>query len=181
MTTNQNLSLGDDIKATLADISNEPARDDSAAASNPYAGLNHSGLPATGLPEHIGDKDRQAIRYSVNWKIALIFEDQEHKPTYHERTHDLSLTGTGMLTGNNLYAATPVIILLAPPPLHLGHRQKLIEIKARQQYVVYSGETRCWRLGFAFLEFKNDGFDVLKDRLRHHQPVTRIAAAKAVS
>ena len=180
MAKDQSWLLDDDIKATLADISNEPATGDSEAASNPFSGRHHSGFPATGLPEHIGGKDCQAVRYSVNWKIALIFEDQERKPTFHGRTHDLSLTGTGMLTGDNLYAKSPVIILLAPPPLHLGHRQKLIEIKARQKYVVYSGETRCWRLGFSFLEFKNDGFDLLQDRLRHHQPVMRIAAVKGV-
>ncbi|TRZ67527.1 MAG: hypothetical protein D4S02_04975 [Rhodocyclaceae bacterium] len=85
-----------------------------------------------------------------------------------------------MLTATNLSAATPVIILLAPPALYVGHRQKLIEIKARQQYSVYSGETRCWRLGFAFLEFKNNGFNVLRERLRHHQPITRVPAVKMV-
>ena len=180
MAKKQNWSLDDDIKAALADMSKESSRGGSVAASDPYAGLHHSEPPATGLSEKIGGNDRQSTRYSVNWKIALIFDDQEFKPTYHGRTHDLSLTGTGMLTGSNLYATSPVIILLAPPPLHPGHRQKLIEIKARQQYVVYAGETRCWRLGFAFLEFKDDGFDVLKDRLRHHHPVTRVALVKPV-
>jgi len=169
MAKNQNWSLDDDIKASLADIASEPSAADSIVqgGESPPVAVPRSGQARRG-PEH-----RQAIRYSVNWKIALVFEDKENKPTYHGRTQDLSLTGTGMLTGNNLYSESPVIILLAPPPLHVGERQKIIEIKAHQQYVVYSGATRCWRLGFAFLEFKNDGFNVLRDRLQHHQPVTR--------
>jgi hypothetical protein len=170
MTKNQNWSLDDDIKASLADIASESSESDAPAQGDD--GVQHAGLPVAGQAKR-GPEHRQAIRYSVKWKIALIFEDKENKPTYHGRTQDLSLTGTGMLTGNNLYSETSVIILLAPPPLHLGERQKIIEIKAHQQYVVYSGASRCWRLGFAFLEFKNDGFNVLRDRLQHHQPVTR--------
>lgn len=180
MAKNQNWSLDDDIKASLADIVNGSTEADAEGPTRQYAGLQHASPPVDGLPRKLGPEHRQSIRYSVNWKIALVFEDQEHKPTFHGRSHDLSLTGTGMLTDVNLYTEAPVIILLAPPPLHLGHRQKIIEIKARQQYVVYSGETRCWRLGFAFLEFKDNGFDVLRDRLQHHQPVTRVSAVKTV-
>jgi len=172
MTKNQNWSLDDDIKASLADIANESPESDAQAPAGLPDPVQLAGLPVPGQARR-GPEHRQAVRYSVNWKIALIFEDEENKPTYHGRTHDLSLTGTGMLTGTNLYAESPVIILLAPPPLHLGERQKIIEIKAHQQYVVYSGASRCWRLGFAFLEFKDDGFNILRDRLRHHQPVTR--------
>jgi len=171
MAKNQNWSLDDDIKASLADTASEPAESNSNTSAQGREG-SPVGLPVSGQARR-GPEHRQATRYSVNWKIALVFEDKENKPTYHGRTHDLSLTGTGMLTGNNLYSESPVIILLAPPPLHVGERQKIIEIKAHQQYVVYSGAARCWRLGFAFLEFKNDGFNVLRDRLKHHQPVTR--------
>lgn len=121
---------------------------------------------------------RNAERYPVRWKIALIFDEEEHKPTYHGRTHDLSLSGTAMLTDVNVYTTAPVVILLAPPPLHKGHRQKVIEIKARQAYCVYSGETACFRLGFQFVHFKGDGLKVLKERLTHHQPVRKHTPTK---
>lgn len=120
-------------------------------------------------------------RYFVYWKMAIVFEDQEKKPTYHGRTHDLSLVGTAMLTHVNLHkTASPVIVLLAPPPLHLKDRPKIIEVKARQLDAVYTGKHMCFRLGFAFHEFKNDGFDYLSDRLKHHKAVPKLAITKPV-
>lgn len=180
MAKNQDWSLEDDIKANLADIADEVSSMKGSAAREPTEPF-HPDFLTTELPQQLGAESRQAVRYSVNWKIALIFDKEEHKPTYHGRTHNLSLSGTGMLTGTNLYAESPVIILLAPPPLHVGHSQKVIEIQAKQQYVVYSGEAKCFRLGFAFLEFKNHGFNILRDRLEHHQPVGRMALTKVVS
>ncbi len=121
--------------------------------------------------------NRSAERYHVRWKIALIFDEAEHKPTYHGRTYDLSLVGTGMHTNINIFTASPVVVLLAPPPLHKGHRQKIIEIRARQVYAVYSGESLCFRLGLEFVSFKDDGLEVLKKRLEHHPTkVNRVIA-----
>ncbi|MDD5175731.1 MAG: hypothetical protein PHQ05_04835 [Sterolibacterium sp.] len=100
----------------------------------------------------------------------MIFDELEHKPTYHGRTHDLSLIGTAMLTHVNVFSPSPVVILLAPPPLHRNHLPRVIEIKARQVYAVYSGATSCFRLGFEFIDFKDDGLQVLTDRLKHHVP-----------
>jgi len=113
--------------------------------------------------------------------MAVVFEEQERKPTYHGRTHDLSLLGTGMLTNVNVRkTSSPVIILLAPPPLHPKDRPRIIEINSRQLDVVYSGETRCFRLGFAFQEFKNDGLALLTERLKHHQSVASIRMTKPI-
>jgi len=124
---------------------------------------------------------RNAERYNVHWKMAVVFENQENKPTYHGYTHDLSLVGTGMLTHVNLLKpALPVIILLAPPPLTLKDRPKIIEIRSRQLDAVYSGETRCFRLGFAFVEFKNDGLDLLTERLKHHKSVAKMSMTKPI-
>lgn len=132
-------------------------------------------------PSGGGSEKRRAERYFVRWKMAIVFDDQESKPTYHGRTHDLSMGGTAMLAGFNLLASSPVTILLAPPPLHVNERPRVIEIKARQLDVVYAGVTRCFRLGFSFLEFKNNGKDLLTARLRHHQSVARMSSAKTLS
>lgn len=122
---------------------------------------------------------RSTDRYLVRWKMAVVFDGQEGRPTYHGRTHDLSLSGTGMLTNVNLKKSkSSVIVLLAPPPLSRKERPKLIEIRARQLDVVYSGANRSFRLGFAFLEFKNDGIDFLRDRLRTQRPVAFTRATK---
>ncbi len=117
----------------------------------------------------MSDKNnRSAERYHVRWKIALVFDEAEHRPTFHGRTYDLSLVGTGMHTNVNLFTTSQVMVLLAPPPLHKGERQKIIEIRARQVYAVYSGESACFRLGFEFVYFKGEGLQVLKQRLVHH-------------
>lgn len=124
---------------------------------------------------------RNAQRYNVHWKMAVVFEDQENKPTYRGKTHDLSLSGTAMLTDVNIKpTSSPVIILLAPPPLHVKDRPKVVEIKARQHEAVYSGESRCFRLGFSFLEFKRDSLDYLTERLSHHQSVAKVQLTRPV-
>jgi len=108
----------------------------------------------------------------------MIFDESEHRPTYHGKTYDLSLVGTGMHTDTNIFTTSPVVVLLAPPPLHKGHRQKIIEIKARQVYAVYSGDSSCFRLGLEFVYFKGDGLQELKKRLEHHHPgVSRISTS----
>jgi len=116
---------------------------------------------------------RGADRYHVRWKLALVFDKQERRETFHGRTHDLSLTGTGMQTNVNVFSRSPLVLLLAPPPLQAGQRRRIIEIRARQVYAVYSGATSCFRLGFAFTGFKDDGLEVLKQMLSHHSPGIR--------
>ncbi|MCX7178439.1 MAG: hypothetical protein NTX56_06550 [Proteobacteria bacterium] len=131
------------------------------------------------IAKSASSESRSAERYFVRWKMAIVFEEQAQKPTFHGRTHDLSLVGTGMLIGKNIQPTSgPVIVLLAPPPLSLKERPRIIEIKSRQLDAVYSGPNSSFRLGFAFLEFKNDGFDLLADRLKHHKSIAPIQAAK---
>lgn len=127
------------------------------------------------------DNHRSSERYLMRWKMAIVFEGKEGRPTYHGRTHDLSLAGTGMLTNINLHKSnSPVIVLLAPPPLTRKERPKIIEIRSRQLDAVYSGANGCFRLGFAFLEFKNDGLDYFRERLRHYKAVSISRATKQV-
>lgn len=115
--------------------------------------------------------NRSEARYHVRWKIALVFDEVEHRPTYHGKTHDLTMVGTGMLTHTDVFTESPVVILLAVPPLHRDHRPKVIEIRARQIYSVYSGETFCFRLGLEFVYFKDDGLKILQEGLSHHHPI----------
>jgi len=155
---------------------NEPGTADVSKFSQEEVGAS----PVAATPR-MANNARSSERYLVRWKMAIVFEGQEGRPTYHGRTHDLSLAGTGMLTNVNLQKSNaPVIVLLAPPPMSRKERPKLIEIRSRQLDAVYSGENGCFRLGFAFLEFKNDGLDYLKERLRHHSSVSFTRATKQV-
>lgn len=118
--------------------------------------------------------NRNLQRYRVSWKIALIFDEAEHRPTYHGRTHDLTRVGTGMLIHRDVFSELPVAVLLAIPPLHRDRRQQVIEIRARQIYSVYSGETFCFRLGLEFDHFKGDGLSVLQEGLSRHRPLIEL-------
>lgn len=115
--------------------------------------------------------NRNLARYKVRWKIAVIFRELEHQPTFHGKCHDLTLVGTGMLTDKDVFSESPLVVLLAIPPLHRSGHQKVIEINARQIYSVYSGETSCFRLGLEFREFKRDGFEILKEALSHRNAI----------
>lgn len=117
---------------------------------------------------------RSAARYQVRWKIALIFDEEECKPTYHGRTHDLTLEGTGMLTHRDVMTESAVVVLLAIPPLQRNFKPKVIEISARQIYSVYSGATYCFRLGLEFIHFKNDGLQILEEALSHYHPIIEL-------
>lgn len=123
-------------------------------------------------PRQTKDKKdlRASPRYMVRWRIALVFDDAEGKPTFHGWTYDLSMNGTAMLTDSNVFSAAPVTILLAPPPLKKGDRKKVIEIQARQVYAVYSGAVSCFRLGLNFTKFKADGQQILKEMLTQYRP-----------
>lgn len=118
--------------------------------------------------------NRSSARYHVRWKIALIFDEDDQKPTYHGRTHDLTLVGTGMLTHTDVFTGSPVVVLLAIPPLYRNAKPKVIEIKARQIYSVYSGATYCFRLGLEFVHFKNDGLELLREGLSHYHPIIEL-------
>ncbi|MBI3526282.1 MAG: hypothetical protein HY066_17460 [Betaproteobacteria bacterium] len=110
-------------------------------------------------------------RYRVNWKIALIFDEAEHRPTYLGTTYDLTMIGTAMLMHHDVFTEHPVTVVLAIPPLHRDHRARVIEITARQAYSVYSGETSCFRLGLEFDSFKAGGLSILRNRLSSHRPL----------
>ena len=118
--------------------------------------------------------NRSLARYRVRWKIALVFDEVEHEPAYHGKTHDLTLVGTGMLTNKDVFADSRVVVLLAIPPHYRDGRQTVIEVEARQIYSVYSGETSCFRLGLEFRHFKGDGLSILKEGLSHCNPLLKL-------
>lgn len=116
------------------------------------------------------DANRGLARYQVRWKIAMVFDGMTHMPIYHGRTRDLTVCGTAMLTDRDVFSDHPVVILLAIPPTTPNGRHKIVEIRARQIYSVYSGETACFRLGLEFVDFKGSGLEVLKDALSQYRP-----------
>lgn len=110
-------------------------------------------------------ENREPRRLVVHWRIAIVFDEAEKRPSIHAHTHDLSLSGASVHTDHNVATNTLVTVLLSPPIAYEGERQKVIEIRAKLVYSVYSGSNFCFRIGLNFIKFKNDGLQILKDML----------------
>ena len=136
-------------------------------------------------PQSIDDKktQRQHPRYHLSWRIALVSEASGERLAFHGKTRDLSLYGAAMHTEHHVTDSSPLIVLLAPPPLTTAESQKIIEIRARVVYSVYSSTSMCFRLGLEFQKFVSNGRFILEQRLEHHsaalevRPSGRSAAA----
>ncbi len=110
-------------------------------------------------------ENREPRRRVVHWRIAIVFDEAEKRPSIHAHTHDLSLSGASVHTDHNVATNTLVTVLLSPPVAYEGERQKVIEIRAKLVYSVYSGSNFCFRIGLNFIKFKNEGLQILKDML----------------
>lgn len=106
--------------------------------------------------------DRRSIRHPLKWKVAVVFDKTDNRPTFHGVTHDISVDGASILTDLNIYAKQTLTMLLAIPPLHTGQRKTIVEIRARMMYTVLSSEFDCFRIGFHFESFKGDGRNTLE-------------------
>jgi hypothetical protein len=107
---------------------------------------------------------RKGNRHPLHWRIALVYDNGGKNEIYHGRTHDISVTGASIYVDHNIFL-TEVVMLLAVPPLHIGKKETIIEIKCRMIYTVLDGEQRRFRIGIRFLHFKADGKKILTDIL----------------
>lgn len=110
-------------------------------------------------------KNREFSRHYARWRIDIIFDETENRPTIHGHTHDVSLRGASIYTEHNVFSNTPVTVMLFPPLEHKGEQQKVIEIRTQLIYSVYGGGNSSFRVGLDFIKFKKDGQRILKDKL----------------
>jgi len=125
-------------------------------------------------------KQRQEDRYFLHWRIALIFDETGERTAVHGKTRDLSLDGAAMHTQHHFVSGGSAIVLLAPPPLVEGESQKIIKIRARVVYSVYSCDHMCFRVGLQFHEFMDDSREFLRQLLSHHLPCFEAQPLEAV-
>lgn len=112
-----------------------------------------------------GVEHRRHYRYPIHWRIAIIHKNGDKNDIYHGRTHDLSVTGASILVDRNIFMMSEVVMLLAIPPSHPGHKETIIEIQCRMAYTVLDSEQSRFRIGIRFLSFKNSGKKMLADIL----------------
>lgn len=76
------------------------------------------------------------------------------------------MSGLSMIVDENVFDEGKVTILLALPPLHPWASQKIITSIARMTYAIRSSKLNGYKIGVAFLEFKQDGQALLEASLR---------------
>ncbi|MHB9117253.1 MAG: PilZ domain-containing protein [Burkholderiales bacterium] len=111
---------------------------------------------------------RSYSRYVVDWRVAIVNENDEERHIFHARANDISMGGVSLLCDENVFFTQSVILLIAVPPFTYGGKEKIIEIRCRTLYTVLAASVRQFRLGFHFLEFRGDSKNVLESYFAHH-------------
>lgn len=96
-------------------------------------------------------------RFPVRWPVAIVFEGGQNREIFHGQTHDVSISGTCILTEHNIFTHDSITLLLAVPPLNPAQKRQLIEVRGKMVYTVLSPKHDCFRIGIRFTGFKDDG------------------------
>lgn len=121
-------------------------------------------LQAGGLANTLADL-RNEPRTPLKFKVAIVYhqhQDKATRPSFHGRTHDISVQGLSIVVDYNIFNEGEVTILLAIPPAHVGMPQKIIEATAKMVYTVFSAEHDAFRIGLTFGQFKRNGRELLR-------------------
>jgi len=112
------------------------------------------------------ENKREHPRYPMRWKVAIVYDHVDARPTFHGVTNELSVSGMSLLTDHNIFTEEPVTLLLAIPPKHQGTRTKVVEIRARMVYTVHSSGHDKFRIGLQFKRFKDGGRALLETSMK---------------
>ena len=99
-------------------------------------------------------------------KAAIVYHQQADRPkapTFHGRTNIVSMSGISVILEKNIFSKDDVTVWLSIPPRHLGGTQKFIQATAKMISTVFSSELDAFRVALNFLQFKQNGEEILKD------------------
>lgn len=113
--------------------------------------------------EDLHSELRTHERLLVNWRMAIVYEGGKGRKTYFGRAHDLSMGGVSIYTDHNIFFEESVILLLAVPPIIMGHKERILEIHSQMVYTVLT--RRGFRVGLKFLGFRPGEKKLLEDRV----------------
>ncbi|HUW51069.1 MAG TPA: PilZ domain-containing protein [Sulfuricella sp.] len=114
---------------------------------------------------------RQQERYLVRWRMAIVFDEDKGKDTFHGRVNDISMGGISIHCDQNIFYKGNVTLLLAVPPLNVAHSKRILEIKSRVVYTILSKNS--FRIGFQFIGFKAGDEEFLEKRLKSNHTLYR--------
>ena len=109
---------------------------------------------------------REEPRYRAHWRVTINFDEAQNRPPIYGYTGDLSLSGMAVHVETNVASLSQATILLALPMLPGESQQKIIKIRVQLLYSVYSGSNSCFRIGLQYIDFTDNGRQVLQDRIK---------------
>lgn len=115
--------------------------------------------------EVIDTLDRKHPRYSVHWRVAIVYNNRGQNEIFHGKTHDLSVEGASVYSDHNIFVEDPVKVLLAIPSHSSNQSDRIVEINSRMVYTVLAANHHQFRIGLHFLRFKDDGHRFLQSNL----------------
>ena len=113
-------------------------------------------------------QQRQVQRFPFHWEVAIVFDDREGKKTFHGTTHDISVMGCAILTEHNVFTSEELLVEVHLPPENTGRQPKVLKIKAKMVYTLYSADHYCFRTGLLFRSYQENALALLEAKLHQH-------------
>lgn len=95
---------------------------------------------------------RESKRYLINWRVAIVHDGDGIRRTFNGKAYELSTDGVSVYCEYNFFFESPVILLLALPPLSAKTGEQIIEIRSKMISTVLANNS--FRIGLQFLSFK---------------------------
>jgi c-di-GMP-binding flagellar brake protein YcgR len=111
-------------------------------------------------------------RYVAHWKIAIVCEDNGEREIFHGRTYELSMGGASVLCDRNIFEQGKVTVLLVLPWYKGTQKEKVVVIKSRMVYSVFSSDNHQFRIGLQFLNFHKDEGHFIEMALQSRRMIT---------
>ncbi len=113
---------------------------------------------------------RDCPRVRLHLRLAVVYPERDgrpYHPIYHARTHDICMSGLSMVVEDNVFYEGEVTVLLTLPPVHAWAAPKIITSTAAMTYAINSSKLNGFKIGMTFLEFQQDGKELLQAALQH--------------
>jgi PilZ domain len=112
---------------------------------------------------------REDPRSHLQLKLAVLYpqvEGRPHRPMFHGKTHDISVSGLSLVVDYNVFQEGEVTVVLALPPARPGASPKVVTSTAEMTYAIHSTKLDAYKIGLSFHRFRGDGKALLEAALR---------------
>jgi len=112
---------------------------------------------------------REDPRTRLQLKLAVLYpqiEGRPHRPMFHGKTHDISVSGLSLVVDYNVFQEGEVTVVLALPPARAGASPRVVTSTAEMSYAIHSTKLDAYKIGLTFHTFRGDGKALLEAALR---------------